>query len=1090
MALNFQLARIIFKAGLARSDDSYTIQPPEMAVLNDCVFDDAETIAARTGYEIVDISENYHDENHQEVGLVGSALRLSKSGPSVLLETSGPANFDTGAETLGGGLFVVKEGGGSSRVLQRTLDDTLLNSDPWDAAQFKRASTVSYPVASMNPNRANLPRALDYSFDMDYLPQTGVEVVAWEEYDNVLQRINVKAQLIRRADNVVLLTRVFEAGRSPRVVVDKEGGNAWVFYNAGPICCSLFATGTATDFGNWSYVVPYITGASDITFDATLLKGSGVPIIVYKSAANTIRISKMANNSYGATEGFGQSFTTAVETDTLNILYAQNGDLAGAYAYYQSKQGTLNMCVLYDDASFVNETLIDDVSAAGTFVIGRAALLSTDDGALTSSAKPLILFYDKSRAASPTAYTYPPQPNNNAITIKAIDRTSLAASGRNYGSRLPTFLYGRPTLIDDDIFLPTCYMGVADLLGGTRGSVFVHRISKDYLESTSIVPPGIPVVARTANQEAGSLGRIWDQPYRMPWSYANGALFNFGYHKYSNSGTESVPATSTPTAHHLWRDEIDVSDVNLSSVEWNGITVMSGALPVITDNTTYWESGFNNVPDFASVPVAAHSGSGELEFPGSYQVCATFAYRDSRGNFHESAPSVPVSFDTSAAAQDYTYTYAIPITGRDGMVIRTWRTGNLLNSETEFYLDDESPVDLAHGAMPDIVGKGNSSGASIPTTGGILQNDPLPAHRQNCIYNERIVMFGAGDGYTAWYTQKRDDDFAPEFSSFFHFNVPRAWGRIVAACELDEKLVLFCENKIGFTYGDGFDRTGGGSNFVDPVEAVSEYGVPWDQPNSILRCDEGVYFRSQYGIRLLTRQMTIAKREGGEDWGTEMDRPLVSTVVIRAVSGQSLKKQQVRFYLDTGNVLVYDKKFNQWSQFTNHNCVDAVALSGNFYHAETYDLGGGGGDQPWLYSSNNSTIDDERAFETTKVTMSIVTPWLSFAGLQGFQRVTHALFLGHSVDGASASNFDITVTVEKDYIETLTQTDFPTVPGSLPRQQFGIQLKEQKCEAVRLGIYIQKGDDAVATQRFRLTNLTLRVGLKKGRFHGSSTARI
>src|SRR6185437_12680034 len=106
---------------------------------------------------------------------------------------------------------------------------------------------------------------------------------------------------------------------------------------------------------------------------------------------------------------------------------------------------------------------------------------------------------------------------------------------------------------------------------------------------------------------------------------------------------------------------------------------------------------------------------------------------------------------------------------------------------------------------------------------------------------------------------------------------------------------------------------------------------------------------------------------------------------------------QVRFTLDNGTALVYDYFFEQWSVYTNISAVDACIFDSNF----TYIQSGGS-----IFTEDQSVFTDNGSF----IQLSLTTSWLSFAGVQGFQRVKQLLILGsykspHTLQVNVASDF-------------------------------------------------------------------------------------
>jgi hypothetical protein len=234
-----------------------------------------------------------------------------------------------------------------------------------------------------------------------------------------------------------------------------------------------------------------------------------------------------------------------------------------------------------------------------------------------------------------------------------------------------------------------------------------------------------------------------------------------------------------------------------------------------------------------------------------------------------------------------------------------------------------------------------------------------------------------------------------------------------------------------------------------------------------------VWFQSATGgLRLLGRNGALARNEDGTYAGREVDRELGTTYVANAVVGPN--KQQVRFYHTGNEVLVFDVMYRQWSRFSNHTHRDAAYAEGRFYHLSSTKL---------FYYNESVHTDDGTAIE-----MYLVTPYLQFAGIQGFQRVYRAMFLGGPVDAATDTQV-VTLYTGYDFNPTVTTVinaqDVTTSVSAMT--QFEHHLATQKCEALQLALTIKSKTNA---SRFRLTDITLQVGVKQGRFKTPATRRF
>ena len=475
--------------------------------------------------------------------------------------------------------------------------------------------------------------------------------------------------------------------------------------------------------------------------------------------------------------------------------------------------------------------------------------------------------------------------------------------------------------------------------------------------------------------------------------------------------------------------------------------------------------GFNHRPIITALTTTAAGG---YLSTGVYQFAVTYIREDSRGNFVESMPSAIFSVTTPGNLYGYTPTaMAYGITGNNNVRFRLYRS--VANGST-LYLDDLWTKYVNEGSV--IPGASDAdiiANTPMPTTGGILPNQPMPSCRVVIEHQNRLWCAGAETGDGVYFSQPISQNIAPEWNRLLYRRIPRNAGRVVNLVSLDEKIIVFCENRIGFIYGEGPTRTGAQDGFSQFVEAVSGYSIPWNQPHSVIRTTDGIWFRSSFGFRLLGRNMQIVK-QNGSDLSSELDASILNLTVTRALA--SATGNQVRFYMSDGSVYVFDTVYGQWSQFTNFSAVDCASIGDDYYHVNSSAL---------LYAQTKSALYDD----TIEITSSLTTGWLSVAGLQGFQRISRIQLLGQ-LSTADAEGYTILVQAAYDFVDGVFSTLYS---GPLPRRAVGstvhqieVQPTTQKCESVQIKITVTpSGASADGTRPLRLTAMNLIVGAKSGR---------
>jgi len=342
------------------------------------------------------------------------------------------------------------------------------------------------------------------------------------------------------------------------------------------------------------------------------------------------------------------------------------------------------------------------------------------------------------------------------------------------------------------------------------------------------------------------------------------------------------------------------------------------------------------------------------------------------------------------------------------------------------------------------------------------------------IHRNRVWALDSSNPLQLWFSKPIIPGATPvEFSPFFTLNVDSKGGRVFAIASLDEKLVIFRSNSIGFTYGDGPDNTGNGT-FADVIPIVgADTGT--SNPRSVVLVPRGLMFDSPKGKYLLTRGLTL--EYVGADVEAFNSIPVTSAQLVPNTN-------QVRFALNNGTVLMFDYFINEWSVHTNINSVD----SGLFQNLYTFLRTDGAvlQETPGLFLDAGSPIK-----------LRLTTSWLQFAGLQGFKRVRKIYVLGeqsapHTMQLSLAYNFDpsviqsavVTPASPVTYGNDGTYGTGTPYGDGFPLYQFRIDPTQQLCEAIQLSI-----EDINDSGSLSLAAILLEVGLKGRGFKLPATAQ-
>ena len=555
------------------------------------------------------------------------------------------------------------------------------------------------------------------------------------------------------------------------------------------------------------------------------------------------------------------------------------------------------------------------------------------------------------------------------------------------------------------------------------------------------------------------------------------------------------------TSLALFRASFSTNE-QLGDAEVNGVSFLAGAVPQLYDGHRVVEEGFHWGPELTTstttITPVAYSAS-LFSFPNTtntYTVVFTVAWQDARGNWHESAPSAEYSISVTAGGAPGTCsidpTLVLPPTQKRNLYVLMYRT-LASSTDTSLYLAHTGSLEctplvsysFANDAKAEISDADLIYSEQLYTAGNVLPNTPAPPCRHVSVFQKRLVLSGCGDGSEVHWSKQSTPGYGVEFSAgdpTHQTTVPRKAGRVVATQEMDDRLWLVCENSVGVISGTGPDPTGTQGQYSDFSTAIAEIGASWDSPKSVVRGPEGIWFRSPFGIRLASRSGGLARGQSGQDLGAEVD-DLVSGNLVATVGSST---QQIRFYQSSGSVLVWDYQFGQWSQFTGFANVDAVYAGGRHYHLSNVST------TPLLrYTSSTAYVDvNDAGTANSLFTSTVRTGWLSLAGIQGFQRAYRLMILGKSVGGEGAQAWDIAGTLYYDFVSSSgTETFSTTATPSGGVIQLQHHMAKQKCEAIKIQLTFTP-DTSSMDYAFRITDLTLQVGLKPGYFKLPSAKRI
>lgn len=635
----------------------------------------------------------------------------------------------------------------------------------------------------------------------------------------------------------------------------------------------------------------------------------------------------------------------------------------------------------------------------------------------------------------------------------------------------PVFLIGlavnaKPYLHDDRVFVPVAYESAE------QSTYFVVRDDRFVTgKIASNNGGGIPtnnLLSETNQQDTF----IYSYPILV-----KGALKSESGILYTNTGVADVV---------IDHNDQDIFDTSQSGQN----TLIAGGYLKMYDGDSVVEQGFHFYPEDV---VATPQTSGGSMSNGTYLYRVMWEWIDAKGQIHRSAPSTPLTVTLTGGSSVQSVDLTIPtlkLTQKASIdpngnpianprvdpvavVYRTENTGVVYYRVTSPLSPTFNDPTVDTLTITDTLDDTSIlSNEILYTTGGVLENIAPPACTILQVYKNRLFLAGLENQNQVWYSNEQIVGEGLNFSDLLTINVDSTGGPITSLSVLDDKLVIFKELAIFILAGDGPNLTGGQNDYSKPQLVNSDVGCI--DSNSSVITPAGVMFKSTKGIYLIDRSLQL----------TYIGAPVESyntDTVVRSTLVQN--RNEVRFLLDNDKVLVYNYYFQQWSVFTNFDDgVDALIYGGEYAYLT-------------LSGQVRQETTSEYFDNTSPIQMKVVTPWFSFAGFQGYQRVYRVFLIGKfksqhilrvRVGYDFKSSWAETILIDTSTFigNTTFGSESPfgsedTWAGELEVYQLQFDITIQKCQSVRFEI--SDNNSILGTgEGYELTGLTFEVGTKSG----------
>lgn len=510
----------------------------------------------------------------------------------------------------------------------------------------------------------------------------------------------------------------------------------------------------------------------------------------------------------------------------------------------------------------------------------------------------------------------------------------------------------------------------------------------------------------------------------------------------------------------------------INTVQANTLLIVGGILQGY-DGISTTELGFNIYPEDV---VAAPSGHLANLSEGVYQYQVVFEWTDNNGQIYRSAPSVPISVQTLVNNQVALSGPSLRLTSKQNVSIVIYRTAangttfNRITSTIQPLLND--PTTNSWSFIDTLSDTLASSNELLYTTGNILENISPPANSIITTYNNRVFLAGLSDKLLMWYSQSVVDNsnfntIPPQFCEQLTVACDPRGGNITALGLLNQTLIIFKEREIFSLQGNGPDATGNNNDFADPTLVTSDVGCI--NANSIVIIPEGLMFQSHKGIYLLDQSLNVSYIGAPiEDFTTNITSAI-----------ENPQDNQIILTTSNGTALVYDYYFKQWATWSNHPASDSAIYNNTFCFLTP---------QGKVYTQNRSKYTDG----ASPIYLSWTLPNLSFAGLNGFQRVYKAYILG-TYKGPHTLNIQVAYDYNDSYTQNVIVNASSNVSnwgsdanwgsshfwgGEYQIYEFRVDFNIQKCTSIRISV--SDNQASAYNEGYSISSVVFEVGVLPG----------
>ena len=531
-------------------------------------------------------------------------------------------------------------------------------------------------------------------------------------------------------------------------------------------------------------------------------------------------------------------------------------------------------------------------------------------------------------------------------------------------------------------------------------------------------------------------------------------------------GANNVFVTTSNDSAHLVVFEPEYP-ASKSVLKVNNNVYFSGSLISTYDGKQVTPIGFNQIP-ILKLSSAHHANDGTqlvgVEGDPVFRFQAIYRWTDGQGNIYRSHASNLLTFNMKSTylsgseniVPEYTFQVSnLNLTDKQDVFIELYRSGANL---PQLRKADDIPNDtqnensyLTITLDKDLV----SSGAEIfYVTSGRSNNTQPEGCRFLQLYNSRVYLMRTNNDRTKVVQSQPVSNVSSEGLDFS--NTGRSYylpDDITATEVMDDKLLIFTNNQV-FQFRE---------NFPEPEPVVGDLNVGCSDLGATVLDKDGVYFKSQKGVYLLDRGLSLSYV------GYHADVSLKKRIV---ECTNDPNENEIYFLNEDGDIVVYNTFFKNF-YIRNSKRVRSITSTS---------------DKTYVSTDTNEIYLQDASESLNLENFRLETGWIQLSHSLNRQRIREMYLLG-DIDGIEGLrlilNYDFSPS--DFFIQDLTKEDIrrskvfgsgdifrgPEIFGLTEgRHMYRFFPNRQECVSIKLKVSVQ------SQKEFSLSGIGFKYGIK------------